>query len=277
MNIIICDDRIDDRKNLSDLLSDYGEKKNYEFAITEYDSGEQLCEEQSALEACQILFLDINMQGMDGLKTAMRIKEKYPKLPVVLVTAYMNYALDGYKVKASRFLLKDNLADTIEECMDDLIAEINKNRRILEFRFVEGTIKLYADDIIYIETELHKNVFYTEKGTFQIYKKLDELENEFKDMGFVRAHLSFLVNELNQIGIKKICMGRSTDFLLPLPVFRQFADDWYAADIPVPFHAFPRPWGCPQSRHRNSRHQSPASVFRLSLPVHGLRFYPQRR
>ena len=48
MNIIICDDRIDDRKNLSDLLSDYGEKKNYEFAITEYDSGEQLCEEQSA-------------------------------------------------------------------------------------------------------------------------------------------------------------------------------------------------------------------------------------
>ena len=49
MNIIICDDRIDDRKNVSDLLSDYGEKKNYEFAITEYDSGEQLCEEQSAL------------------------------------------------------------------------------------------------------------------------------------------------------------------------------------------------------------------------------------
>ena len=39
MNIIICDDRIDDRKNLSDLLSDYGEKKNYEFAITESGAG----------------------------------------------------------------------------------------------------------------------------------------------------------------------------------------------------------------------------------------------
>ena len=54
-------------------------KKNYEFTITEYDSGEQLCEEQSALEACQLLFLDINMQGMDGLKTAMRIKKKISK------------------------------------------------------------------------------------------------------------------------------------------------------------------------------------------------------
>ena len=208
MNIIICDHRIDDRKN----LSDYGEKKNYEFTITEYDSGEQLCEEQSALEACQLLFLDINMQGMDGLKTAMRIKEKYPKLPVVLVTAYMNYALDGYKVKASRFLLKDNLADTIEECMDDLIAEINKNRRILEFRFVEGTIKLYADDIIYIETELHKNVFYTEK--------LDELENEFKDMGFVRAHLSFLVNMRYITKISGYVMTLTTGKKIPVPKAR---------------------------------------------------------
>ena len=209
MNIIICDDRIDDRKNLSDLLSDYGEKKNYEFAITEYDSGEQLCEEQSALEACQLLFLDINMQGMDGLKTAMSIKEKYPKLPVVLVTAYMNYALDGYKVKASRFLLKDNLADTIEECMDDLIAEINKNRRILEFRFVEGTIKLYADDIIYIE-----------KGTFQIYKKLDELENELKNMGFVRAHLSFLVNMRYITKISGYVMTLTTGKKIPVPKAR---------------------------------------------------------
>ena len=54
--------------------------------------------------------------------------------------------------------------------MDDLIAEINKNRRILEFRFVEGTIKLYADDIIYIETELHKNVFILKKVRFRFIK-----------------------------------------------------------------------------------------------------------
>ena len=140
------------------------------------------------------MFLDINMEDMDGLKVAMRIKEEYPKLPVVLVTAYMNYALDGYKVKASRFLLKDNLAETIGECMDDLIVEIQKNSRILQFSFVEGTIKLHADDIIYIETARHKNIFYTEKGCYSIYKKLDELEAELKDMGFVRIHLSFLVN-----------------------------------------------------------------------------------
>ena len=53
---------------------------------------------------------------------------------------------------------------------------------VMNLSLIHISIKLYADDIIYIETELHKNVFYTEKGTFQIYKKLDELENEFKEM-----------------------------------------------------------------------------------------------
>lgn len=220
MNIIICDDKADDRKILGDLLSDYAEKKNYDFDIAEYDSGERLCEEQSVLEECQLLFLDINMQGTDGLKTAKRIREKYAKLPIVLVTAYMNYVLDGYKVKASRFLLKDNLADTIEECMDDLMAEIKKIGKILEFHFVEGTIKLHIDDIIYIETERHKNVFYTEKGIFQIYKKLDELENELKDMGFVRAHLSFLVNMKYITKISSYIMTLTTGKNISVPKAR---------------------------------------------------------
>ena len=148
MNIIICDDSQKDRKILIELLQNYAQERNEYFEITEYDSGLRLSEDEASLQKCQLVFLDINMEDMDGLKTAMKIKDKYPKLPVVLVTAYMNYALDGYKVKASRFLLKDNLAETIGECMDDLIAEIQKNSRILEFPFVEGTIRLHADDII---------------------------------------------------------------------------------------------------------------------------------
>ena len=194
MNIIICDDSQNDRKILIELLQSYAQEKKQCFEMIEYDSGADLCEDESALQKCQLVFLDINMEDMDGLKAAMKIKEEYPKLPVVLVTAYMNYALDGYKVKASRFLLKDHLAETIGECMDDLIVEIQKNSRILEFSFVEGTIKLHADDIIYIETARHKNIFYTEKGIYSIYKKLDELEAELKAIGFVRIHLSFLVN-----------------------------------------------------------------------------------
>lgn len=60
----------------------------------------------------------------------------------MLVTACVNYALDGYKVKASRFLLKDDLEQTQQECMDDILREIRQEERVVEFGFVEGNVRL---------------------------------------------------------------------------------------------------------------------------------------
>jgi len=176
MTIIICDDDSRDRKILINLLRNYEQEHSERFEIKEYDSGAGLCRDEAALQDCGLVFLDISMEDVDGLQTAVEIKEKKPGLPVVLVSAYMNFVLDGYKVKASRFLLKEDLAETIGECMDDLLADIRKSSRILEFAFVEGKEKLHADDIMYIETSRHKNLFYTVKGTYSIYKKLDELD-----------------------------------------------------------------------------------------------------
>ena len=66
---------------------------------------------------CGIVFLDINMEDMDGLEAAGKIKAECPKVHIVLVTACVNYAPDGYKVKASRFFLKDDLEQTLPECV----------------------------------------------------------------------------------------------------------------------------------------------------------------
>ena len=194
MNIIICDDCQEDRTFLDSLLREYEKSSTERFNIMEYASGTGLCEDQEALSSCQIVFLDINMEEQDGLKTAIKIKELYPDIYIVLVTAYMSYSLEGYKVKASRFLLKDDLEHTIKECMDSLIEELHKKDCYVEFSFVEGQIRLQTDDIIYIETAKHKNVFYTKKQAYTIYKKMDEIEEELAEFGFVRVHQSFLVN-----------------------------------------------------------------------------------
>ena len=190
MKIAICDDREDDRSALRALLAAYEQ----DFEIREYGSGNDLCGDMDFIRKCGIVFLDINMDDMDGLKAAGQIKSACPKVHIVLVTAYVNYALDGYKVKASRFLLKDDLEQTLQECMDDILREIMQEGRVVEFGFVEGNIRLRVDDIIYIETDRHKNVFFTKGQTFSIYRKMDELEEDLKGMGFVRAHQSFLVN-----------------------------------------------------------------------------------
>ena len=68
----------------------------------------------------------------------------------------------GWVVKVSRFLLKDDLEQTLQECMDDILREIRQEEQVVEFGFVEGNVRLKVDNIIYIETSKHKNVFYTE-------------------------------------------------------------------------------------------------------------------
>lgn len=77
---------------------------------------------------------------------------------------------------------------------EDIPKEKVGESSILEFSFVEGRTSLRAEDIIYIETSRHKNFFYTNTQVYSIYKKLSELEEELKDYGFVRIHLSFIVN-----------------------------------------------------------------------------------
>ena len=78
--------------------------------------------------------------------------------------------------------------------LDDLIADIHQNRQELLYRFVEGEKRLRIEDIIYIETSRHKNLFHTTDGVFSIYKKLNEIEADLKKFGFLRIHQSFLVN-----------------------------------------------------------------------------------
>lgn len=77
---------------------------------------------------------------------------------------------------------------------EELPKEPKSEIRTLEFSFVEGKVSLKPEDIIYIETSRHKNFFYTKTQVYSIYKKLGDLEQELEEYGFVRIHLSFIVN-----------------------------------------------------------------------------------
>jgi len=141
-SIAICDDRKNDREALRALLEAYGQ----DFEIREYGSGDGLCGDMEYIRECGIIFPDINIDGMDGLEAVRQIKAECPKVHIVLGTAYVNYALDGYKVKASRFLLKGDLEQTLQECMDDILREIRQEERVVEFGFAEGNIRLKVDE-----------------------------------------------------------------------------------------------------------------------------------
>ncbi len=97
---------------------------------------------------------------------------------------------------------------------------IAKESRTVQFPFVEGETILKVDDIIYIETNKHKNVFYTKQGNYSIYRKLNELEEELAGLDFVRIHQSFLVNMQYVEKISSYIMRLTTGEELSVPKSR---------------------------------------------------------
>ena len=220
MKIAVCDDDKKDIARLKKLIEAYDAENNIGFSISEYESGSEMLKAVSNGVDVDIILLDINMDDMDGLSVAKKIREEMDDVPIVLVTAFMNYALDGYKVRASRFLIKDDLDKTFTECMDDICGEIRKKSKVIAFSCVEGEMRLKASDIILIETSGRKNMIRMQNQTYQIYEKLDVLEDQLRGYGFLRTHNSFLVNMTHIRGINSYVLTLDNDRQIPVPKAR---------------------------------------------------------
>lgn len=92
--------------------------------------------------------------------------------------------------------------------------------RQVTFTFVEGETTLQPEEILYIETSRHKNIFHTTSRTYSIYRKMDELEAAMEGLDFVRCHQSFLVNMRYIRRISSYVMTLTTGQELSVPKAR---------------------------------------------------------
>lgn len=217
MRIALCDDSGSDLAKIESILGEYAKRKTCDFEYMEYAAGQELLEAIKDNDIPEIIILDINMDDMDGLAVAGKIREMLPDIPIVLVTAFMSYALDGYKVKANRFLVKDDLEMTLPDCMDDMLQELSRRERIMTFDFEEGIRRLSLDSIIYVESFGHKAVFHTAGATYRQNKKLEEIEKELGIYDFVRVHKSFVVNMKYVLKVSNYSLTMQEGYVISVP------------------------------------------------------------
>lgn len=197
--IAICDDEAYFRNLEKKLIEQYMENRGYECRIDLYASGKELLDRADVDLPYDAIFLDISMEEMDGLQTAERIRRLSETVCIVFVTAYITYALEGYKVGAVRYLLKEegNLENALKECLDTITERLHKGEAVCEFEFQSGKKRIPTDAIFYVESRLHRVLFFVmEDGIkeYSRYDRLDEVEKELRQYGFFRVHQSFLVN-----------------------------------------------------------------------------------
>lgn len=198
-SIAICDDELIFAEELKELISGYMMEKGFVFKIDTYSSGEDIVKLGIEVVRYTVVFLDINMEVMDGIKVAEKIRAASREVFIVFVTAYVSYALVGYQLDAVRYLLKgsENFQSTVNECMDAIMDKLSYSVVKRKFEFKEGTKEVSLDRLLYIESNLHKLEFHImedDLNTYTMYEKLSVLEDRLESDDFIRIHQSYLVN-----------------------------------------------------------------------------------
>jgi len=220
INIVICDDELQCQSIINTAIDEYMAETVLEYTVSRFVSGTELLQ-QLKVSNYQIIFLDIKMNDMDGLTVARKIREFDKNIIIAFISANINCSLEGYKVNAVRYILKDEkLNANIAECLHSILYEeyhINK----MKFDFSNGTHEIALNELFYVESRSHKLVFHVMNNEMINYTmnrvKLNEIERKLSEKGFIRVHQSYLVNIVYISRIERYRAVLLNEKMLPIP------------------------------------------------------------
>lgn len=188
MRIAIVDDEKNWRRCIEALIeTHYGENTPQ---IDHFDCGESFCDQQEY----DVVFMDIEMNEMDGFETVKRYQQNNSDALIVFLTTHTELSRRGYKVNAFRYIDKDHVVEELKEALS-AIDELPKKDHVVVFHVVNmAEMHILAKDILFIETDKRNIIVHTVEREFKSNKGIEELEVELKDYGFFRCHKSYLVN-----------------------------------------------------------------------------------
>lgn len=193
MHIAVCEDLRDDAEQLCALLEQYGASNQLNMEITCFSSGEALLA-QYQKGKYHIVFLDVFLEGKNGLETAAQIRRIDEDAALIFVTVSKEFAVDSYQVDAAYYLVKPLDAASLTLAMGrcrHLLQQYAKSITIAESRHM---VHVKQRDILYLESQRNDCVLYTCNGEIRTRAKLSELEQELGGWPFLRCHRSFIVN-----------------------------------------------------------------------------------
>ena len=194
MRIAICDDE----KNIRELIGNKVEKQYPKAEIVFFSSGEELLSSDVHID---ILFLDIQMSGRDGMETARELRQRNNDVIIIFVTAVEEYVFQAFDVGAFNYIVKPiddaKFTDVLQRAVDGLDSQ-NKVVKEPEEKYVminnSGVhTKVILDDIVYAEVFNRKVVIHKLNDEIEYYGKMSDLEALAGD-SFFRPHRAYLIN-----------------------------------------------------------------------------------
>ena len=192
IKVAICDDEKEFADKLETKISEYAKREQIEIVGEKHYNAESLLD--SPLETYQILFLDVKIGKDNGIEVGRELRKRSINSIIIYISSYIEMAPMGYEVKAFRYIIKNDLEQVFQYTLKDALEELKKRNKIYEIKSQGKTEKILLAHILYFESFKRYVVIHTVKGDYQQYRKISDLEEELKEMGFSRIYKSYLVN-----------------------------------------------------------------------------------
>lgn len=199
MKVAICDDEISYCGTLESYLLKISKKYiNLALDIDVYQSGEEMLrivKEENVKP--HILFLDMEMDGMNGIETARKLREKDRSMLIIYVTSYDKYTMDSFEVSPFRYLLKPVDYEKIEQVLSSAIDEILNNHANLFFKRSNEQIQVNCEKIISIVSEngrMLRVITSDEQPENLFYAKIKDIEKRLNPFVFVKVNQGTIIN-----------------------------------------------------------------------------------
>lgn len=214
LSIAICNNQPAQRKQLKQTLEVMFQLRGESFNLKETINGESLID--SLMTATfDLIFLDVDLYGIQGIRIAKLIREKAPQSLLIFVTDRTDFIFQGQDVRAFNYLLKPINHDKLVTVINQALKEISSQKHnYLTIQRRRGTIRLPLMTTTYFYSDKRQVIAVTRTGDVSFYDKLDNIEKELPDF-FIRIHKSYLVN-LNDILFVNASTVQCGDELLPI-------------------------------------------------------------
>lgn len=192
IHIAICDDEPHMSDALREMAAEFFRGKNRDIMISQFTSGEQLLRSQTNID---ILFLDIQMEGVNGMETARRLRRRKFQGFLIFTTVLKEMVFESFEVQAFDYLVKPIGEKQFAKTMERLLASMLDagGTSLLIQRGYESII-IPSGDIVFCEVIDRKvYVHLVSSEIIDFYDRIDHLETKLDD-SFFRCHRSFLIH-----------------------------------------------------------------------------------
>lgn len=224
----VCDDNEADAAFVVSLIEKWA-KENWNkevfsiegFSIKIFSSAEAFLFTYEENQDFDLLFLDIEMDGMSGVELARKLRQMGAGLQIVFITGYMDYISEGYDVEALHYLMKPVTGEKLGEVLDRAMERLKTRQREMVLTLPDGIVRVPLYTIRYIEV-LKNYVTVHAAEAYSMKNTLNELKKGL-DASFFQIHRSYIA------GLRYVKRVTKTEVILKdnttLPLSRKLYND----------------------------------------------------